>query len=60
MHFATLPRGAEPFLPDSGLDPGVGIQDAERRSSHPPGFELPEKEPLIFIRYSIFLMLSST
>ena len=30
VDLAALPRGAQPFLPDRGLEAGVGVGDAER------------------------------
>ncbi len=44
VDLAALPRGAQPFLPDRGLEAGVGVGDAERRPLHAPGLELAEKE----------------
>jgi hypothetical protein len=45
VDLAALPRGAQPFLADRGLDAGVGIGDAESRPLHPPGLELAEEGP---------------
>jgi len=43
VDLAALPGGSQPFLPDRGLDAGVGVGDAERGSLHPPGLEVAEE-----------------
>jgi len=50
VDLAALPRGAQPFLSERGLDPSVGVGDAERGPIHAPGLELTEKEALGVLR----------
>ncbi len=45
VDLAALPRGAEPLLPHRGLDPGVGVGDAQRGPFHASRLELPEEDP---------------
>ena len=43
VDLAALPGGAQPFLPDRGLDPGVGVGDAERGPLHAPALSFRKK-----------------
>jgi len=53
VNLATLPGRAQPFLADRGLDPGVGIRDAQRRPFHAPGLYLPEEHPPGVLRFVV-------